>query len=172
MKMILPLICIAVMSWASVALCQEIDRTARADAEVSRFIAHWTRDLPTKWRKMAYSHKAAVVEWSLHYDVPPLLVSRLISLESSWRQEAIGKRGEIGLMQINNDAVKAKYDVTKANENIRAGCELLRKCLDNCPTMKSAMGCYGTGHCTEKGGWLEYRYEKYLKDEEKFGSKE
>lgn len=170
MKYMIWIILCVVLVWSSWAFGQEVDKAAIADAEVSRFIDHWTEKLPAKWRKMAYSHKASVVNWSLEYRLDPLLVARLISLESSWRSWVVGKRGEIGLMQINNDAIKQKYPNVKTNpdENIRAGCELLRDCIDKCPDLKSAIGCYGTGHCTDAGSWLEKRYERHLKDIEMF----
>lgn len=172
MKQVIYAFCIFLMFATSYALCQEVDKAAIADAEVSRFIEHWGKNLPPKWRKMALKHKASVVEWSLYYDLDPLLVCRIISRESSWRDWVIGDRGEIGLMQINNDAIKMRYktEVLKTNpeQNIKAGCELLRFCIDNCPTLKSAIGKYGSGHCTEKGMWLERRYEQYLKDIERF----
>jgi len=162
------IICVLVLLLSSISFAQEVDKAAIADAEVSRFIDHWTRDLPPKWRRMAYSHKPSVVHWALEYEVDPLLVARIISLESSWRDWVIGSKGEIGLMQIKSGEMREKYDVQNPDENIRAGCELLEKCVADCPTLKAALGKYGTGYCTEKGSWLDRRWKKYQKDVEMF----
>jgi len=170
MKTLLPLICIAVMSWASVVLCQEIDRAARADAEVSRFLAAWTKGMKAEKRLRRYQHKASVVEWSLHYDLDPLLVSRLMAHESSWRPDVRGARGEWGLMQIMNEKILKEFPTltTDPDTNVKAGCKLLRECIDSCPSLKSAVGKYGSGHCTENGSWLESRWKQYQSDIKKF----
>lgn len=147
------------------ALAQELDREAVASAEVNRYLRHWARGAPRTYRR-AVKLIPSVVQWSTHYDVDSLLVARLMSCESSWRQGIRGARGEWGLMQLLNKKMLAKYPEAKtdADTNIRAGCELLRECMDSCPSLKSAIGCYGAGHCTEKGQWLDWRYKTHLKD--------
>lgn len=170
MKIIIHVVCLVVLLSSTWALCQEIDRFAIADAEVSRFLAAWTNNMNAEKRMRRYAHKASVVNWSIHFDLDHLLVSRLMAMESSWRPNVRGARGEWGLMQIMNEKILKEYPTltTDPDMNVKAGCALLRQCIDSCPTLKSAVGKYGTGHCTEKGSWLENRWKQYQKDVKRF----
>lgn len=154
----------------TVALAQEVTREAVASAEVSRFLDDWTKNISAEKRARRYQHKKSVVYWSLYYDLDPLLVARYVASESSWRSNVRGKLGEWGLMQIKNEKYLQKYPELKTDPdtNVKAGCELLRECIDTCPTLKSALGKYGTGYCTENGSWLDERWRQYQKAVEKF----
>ena len=162
------LLCFLVISLEVSVIADVLSRHAVADAEVSRFIFEWTKNLAPRHRLRAFKHKESVVHWSLEYDVDPLLVARIISMESSWRQHVQGKLGEVGLMQVHNSKMRKKYNVEDPHENIRAGCELLRECIDKCDTLKAAIGCYGAGPCTEDGEWLARRWRKYQRDVKRF----
>ena len=153
------------------ALAQEIDREATASAELHRLMEDWTRDLSPRVRALRYRYLPNAVHWAVHYDLDVLLVGRLICLESSWRPKIRGEKlGEYGLMQVINTRMLKKYPRAKTDPdtNIRAGCELLSQCVKKCPTLKSAIGCYGTGHCTEAGSWLDRRYKKHMSDVKKY----
>lgn len=162
------LLCFLLLFSELSVIANGLDEARVADNEVSRFIFEWTKNLAPRYRLRAFRHKASVVHWSLEYEVDPLLVARLISLESSWRQSVEGSLGEIGLMQIHHSEKKKKYDVRDPDQNIRAGCELLKECVDQCENLKAAIGCYGAGYCTESGTWLARRWRLHQKDIERF----
>jgi hypothetical protein len=148
--------------WASLALCQEIDKHAIATAEVTRYVMDWTRNVPQSYRRRALAHVESVARWSLHYDVDPLLVATIVSLESSWRSDALGKRGEVGLMQLHSDRAKAGFDLTDADQQIEAGVQWLRTCIEVCDgDVERGVNMYGTGHCRARWAALEYRMGRY-----------
>lgn len=152
------------------AMAQEVSREVQVDAELSRLLEDWTKGLSPRQRALRYRHKASVVHWVTHYELDAILVGDIIKWESSWRPNVRGPGGEYGLMQLLNRDILRKYPEAKTDPdtNVRAGCELLRACLDKCGTVKAALGCYGTGKCTTKGDWLDRRYRKYVNDIERF----
>jgi len=166
-----PLTALLIAAVGTVALAQEVTRAVIADKEVSLFIDDWFSGMRPSFRAMAYKHKPAIVHWTLEYDLDPLLVVATMAAESSFRDWVVGKRGEIGLMQLNNDPILAKYPKARTvpSENIHAGCELLRDCQNKCQSLKAVMGCYMLGgRCVDHGSWLDHRWEIYQKAVDKF----
>jgi membrane-bound lytic murein transglycosylase MltF len=150
--------------WTATALCQEIDRHAIATAEVTRYVIDWTKNVPQRYRRRALAHVESVARWSLHYDVDPLLVATIVSLESSWRSVAVGALGELGLMQVHADKAKAGYDLTDADQQIQAGTRWLRTCIEVCDgDVQRGVNMYATGHCRAPWAALEYRMGRYYR---------
>lgn len=80
-------------------------------------------------------------------DVNPALVAAIVTLESTWRADALGQRGEVGLMQINRDGAS-----TDPATNLREGIAILRHSYDVCGTTVGAVSYYATGSTCEWSG--------------------
>ncbi len=70
----------------------------------------------------------------------PSVIAAIISFESTWQPGAIGKLGEVGLMQINRRGASAD-----PAQNIRTGIGMLREGLARCSTPLGAVSYYATG---------------------------
>lgn len=71
--------------------------------------------------------------------VNPAIVASIVSYESTWRTEAMGKIGEVGLMQVvgstANDARSQLFD----------GIRRLKLCYEECKNIEGALSLYATG---------------------------
>lgn len=86
-------------------------------------------------------------------NINPSIIAAVIFYESSWKTEAIGKMGEIGLMQVNN------FPIPKDNpqKQIEKGIEILKLGFDKCQTIEGALSFYATGHSCKGYKGLKYR---------------
>jgi len=153
-------------------LCDELDREAVATLEVTKYVQEWTKDLPDKRRLKIFSYIPYVVEHSLKRDLDPLLICEIISKEGGWDIKAIGKRGEIGLMQTmceaNLKAFKEGYDMSTAEGQIVAGTTHLKDWIDKSETLEQAWTGYASGNNKLKWSKLEFRMREYRKAIDKF----
>lgn len=77
--------------------------------------------------------------------VPPLLVVRVIFLESSFDERAVGKRGELGLMQVAKRNVRIyQCDMSTADGQVACGVGMLRDGFDECGSWRGALTRYAT----------------------------
>jgi soluble lytic murein transglycosylase-like protein len=140
------------------ALAQELGKEAQATAEVTRYIETWAQKYPAS-RRRALAHVASVAHWATVYDVDPLLVAVIVSAESSWRYDATGAVGEIGLMQLHpTTAAKVGEDVDLATGDgqIHAGVQWLRRCIELCGgDARRGLGAYASGSCSSNWSMLE-----------------
>jgi hypothetical protein len=119
----------------------------------------------------------------------PQLVSAISFRESSYKPEAVGKRGEVGLMQVHSEArvnceryvvERRKLDPTKPRGQIACGTFVLAQGTENCGTTvqdpaacvdrlegcQGALAWYVSGHCSaeDRGGIakaVRYRLVKW-----------
>lgn len=69
--------------------------------EYARFIQERTKDLlPAEWRPHAERVARTLIEEANRYEMDPLLLMAVIRQESRFNPDALGRHGEIGLMQI------------------------------------------------------------------------
>jgi len=83
------------------------------------------------------------------YNLPETLLPTVTFLESSYRMNAIGSRGEVGLTQVHGNA-KKDCDLTTQLGQLRCGAMWLRKAHDACGTWEGALTMYATGECRSK----------------------
>lgn len=75
---------------------------------------------------MAEGHRASIA---------PMILAAIAWRESSFDQRAVGKRGEVGVMQVAPDTAAQdcpRLDITKLRDNVRCACRLLRKARARC----------------------------------------
>lgn len=159
---ILVILIILIIGASTLALAHDINREAQAMAEVTRYVEDWSKNLPTRYRRRALRHVYSVAHWSIYYDIDPLLVAVLISLESSWNTRARGKLGEIGLMQVLARGARKGFNLSTGDGQIQAGVRWLRVCIDDCDgSIRRGVNNYATGSCTKNWRGLRYRMRLY-----------
>jgi hypothetical protein len=84
----------------------------------------------------------------------PLVVVCVIFAESSFRPEARGQRGEIGLFQVmprgQAAAGRSERELADPDENIRVGIEGLRRGIDECGQgTAGALAWHNLGRCSD-----------------------
>jgi hypothetical protein len=105
-------------------------------------------DFLTTWFAQCNPHKLAaarelvptVLDVAEAERFNPAIIAAIITLESSWQPGALGKLGEVGLMQINLRGASAD-----PAENIRTGIGMLREGMAQCGTVVGAISYYATG---------------------------
>jgi hypothetical protein len=130
--------------------------------EVSLFCDDWFKDRKRRNRKSADRFIEIVAEETALRGIDPLAVSMVISRESAWMSNVIGKkRNERGLMQVHGVAAKG-FDISTPRGQIQAGVNHLRVCLDKCGDYDGAFRCYATrGHCNGRWKKARERFEQY-----------
>jgi hypothetical protein len=86
---------------------------------------------------------------SSEQSLPETLLPTIVFLESSYRMEAIGDRGEVGLTQVHGHAAEG-CDLTTQLGQLRCGAKWLKKAYDSCGTWEGALTMYATGECRSK----------------------
>lgn len=112
-----------------------------------------------------------IVEVSNQREVPPLLTTSIVFRESSFDEKAIGKRGEIGLMQVAKRNVRIYLcDMTSATGQIACGAGMLRQKYDVCGTWGGAMTSYGTtsGACKTDDVQVQNKVKMRLRDWQRY----
>lgn len=106
------------------------------------------------------------------HSVPSYIIVGIIYMESSFHSSVVGfARREIGLMQVHGVAARG-CDLTNDVGQIECGTSWLRKCFDQCGTMRGALTAYATGSCSSKkqsvNNRVEYRIRFLKKIHTKF----
>jgi hypothetical protein len=92
-----------------------------------------------------------IVEVGQAINVPPLLMLSIVFRESSFDEKAVGKLGELGLMQVAKIHVRhLECDMSDAVGQMTCGTKMLRDAFDICHTWNGALTRYATkaGQCT------------------------
>jgi len=92
-------------------------------------------------------HRAIIV-YAKHYQLDPALLRAVIQVESNFRQDAISRRGAVGLMQLMPPTA-AKLEVTNIHDplqNIQGGAKQLRHLLNLYHgNLRLALAAYNAG---------------------------
>ena len=99
--------------------------------EVDMYVRDFLKEVPDYRYKKAREFVPYVVAYSEQYGIDPLLLSVLISVESSWTPSALGALNEKGLCQVHGVAARG-YDLSIAEQQIEAGAAWLAKCIEWC----------------------------------------
>jgi hypothetical protein len=109
----------------------------------------------------AKSYIPNILVASEKYGIDPILVTIIIRDESGFDEKAVGRKGEIGLMQIMPQFVDG-FDLSRPAEQIEAGCEQLRAAVGLCgPKLSRQLAYYGSGNCNHRGRWVQRRVARY-----------
>jgi soluble lytic murein transglycosylase-like protein len=110
-------------------------------AKLDRFLASYFANCNP--RKLADARKLApvVLDAAERANVNPSIIAAIVSHESTWKASAIGKLGEVGLMQVNNREIGADPVA-----QLDAGIDMLKRSYDRCGSVIGAISYYATGH--------------------------
>jgi len=117
--------------------------------ELERYIRNWTAMAPN-CTATALSYIPAVLLAAEKYKIDHMLIAIIISGESSWKIKSVGKRGEIGLMQVLGQCAADDCELKTAAGQIDCGVKCLRKSIDVCNQgfdLTEGLNLYMTGHC-------------------------
>ena len=125
-------------------------------------LVDWVRLAPRNPLRVA-SYRSevarALVAGAEAHGLPVELVTAMVLRESSGAQDARGRAGELGLMQVHPDtAVRFRCRLTTPGEQVDCGARILARHLARCGTLRGALAAYGSrsGKCTPKpGGGVE-----------------
>lgn len=79
----------------------EVPNPQQAARELSKFVYHRTRQaVPASYHLHSWDIAKAILDASQRYQIDPIILMSVIHNESSFNPKAIGRHGEIGLMQI------------------------------------------------------------------------
>jgi hypothetical protein len=131
-------------------------------AVVELALEHWIRVAkrhPLGVRVYRLEVARAIADGAEAHDLPAELVTAMALRESSGRQDARGRAGELGLLQVHPDtAVRFRCRLGTPGEQVDCGCRVLARHLARCGTLRGALAAYGSrsGSCTPpRGGSVE-----------------
>ena len=134
--------------------------------ELDAYVDWWHKNYKGRAERAKAQYVPIVVREATIQQIDPLLPGIVISHESSWIAETIGKRGEKGLMQIMPDGFCDKgQEIDTPEGSIEAGVACLRIWLDRCEgDILGALSGYQrkTGWCTPYIPAAKRRYQAYI----------
>jgi len=90
-----------------------------------------------------------IMFWSQQYEVDPFVVMKVIKVESGYNQSAVGKHGELGLMQLLPSSFPeyTREQLLNPKNNIRLGIKYLSECKKQCVHKENMdwLVCYNAG---------------------------
>lgn len=120
------------------------------EAEVMRLLPHYKAAAkyfnPNLTDEQASTFAAAILRSSIRNGVDPRLVVAVIACESSFKPEAVGKKGEIGLGQLKPEtAASLGVDPYDPVQNIDGCVRYLKLQLDRFGSLELALAAYNAG---------------------------
>jgi soluble lytic murein transglycosylase len=119
-------------------------------------IPHPTQsDADSRYRYTQQEIRRAIAIYSKRYRIDPALLKAVIKAESGFRQEAVSRKGAIGLMQLTPDtaATLRVADIHDPVQNIRGGAKQLRRLLNRYRgNLKLTLAAYNAGVQRVRGG--------------------
>ena len=129
----------AAISGNNISACSPATNTKNTDLQLSKSINDDVKGLVEKYSK--------------EYNVDPALIQQLITVASANNPNAVGKNGQVGLMQLN-PALLSQFGVTNPfdpQQNISAGTSYLSQLLqNNSGNLPLALAAYNTDPKTVK----------------------
>lgn len=111
-----------------------------------------------------------IVEVGEELGIPPMLVLTIVFRESDFDEKAVGKLGELGLMQVAKMHVRNREcDMSNAIGQMTCGSGMLKEAFDLCHTWKGALTRYATksGQCKSDDPWVQSKINLRLRDWQK-----
>jgi hypothetical protein len=94
-------------------------------------------------------------------DIDPLLIATIITRESAWTLGAIGKLGEVGLMQVYSREFMKGHDMRTIKGQLGAGLDIFSFYLKKCEDTRQALNAFRTGQCTPIRSRTNERWARY-----------
>ena len=142
------------------ALRDRVSSLNPIEAEVMRLLPHYKAAAkffnPNLTDEQAETIAAAILRSSIQNGVDPRLVVAVIACESSFRPDAVGKKGEIGLGQLKPEtAAGLGVDPYDPVQNIDGCVRYLRQQLDRFGSLELALAAYNAGpNAVSKAGGI------------------
>jgi hypothetical protein len=130
------------------------------EAEVMRLLPHYKAAAkffnPNLTDEQSETFATAILRSSIQNGVDPRLVVAVIACESSFRPDAVGKKGEIGLGQLKPEtAAGLGVDPYDPVQNIDGCVRYLRQQLDRFGSLELALAAYNAGpNAVSKAGGI------------------
>jgi soluble lytic murein transglycosylase-like protein len=99
--------------------------------------------------------------------VPPMFALSIVFRESSFDEKAVGKLGELGLMQVSKFNVRSRAcDMSNAEGQMTCGTRMLKEAYDLCGTWTGALTRYATkaGTCKSDAPNVQSKVKLRLRD--------
>jgi soluble lytic murein transglycosylase-like protein len=113
------------------------------------------RDFEGSARYSSQEIRRAITFYAVRYRLDPDLLRAVIKTESDFRQDAVSRKGAVGLMQLTPDtaATLRVADINDPIQNIRGGAKQLRHLLNLYEgDLPLALAAYNAGVHRVKGG--------------------
>jgi len=121
-----------------------------------------------KRRADALANISIILKYCDQYQIDPLLVAVIMRFESSWKTTAVGKLGELGVMQTMPRLFK-KFDLNTADGQIHAGVSHLRASLNACGgDLEQGLNYYGANRCKPILRFVRWRLGAYKRAVRKY----
>ncbi len=132
------------------ALQSRISTLDPIETEVLRLLPHYKAAAkyfnPNLTDEQATTLAAAILRSSIRNGVDPRLVVAIIACESSFKPDAVGKKGEIGLGQLKPEtAASLGVDPYDPVQNIDGCVRYLRQQIDRFGSLELALAAYNAG---------------------------
>ncbi len=112
-------------------------------------------DADSRHRYTQKEIRHAITVYAKRYRLDPALLRAVIKAESDFRQEAVSKKGAVGLMQLTPDTAASLRvaDIHDPIQNIRGGAKQLRRLLNRYHgNLKLTLAAYNAGVHKVRGG--------------------
>jgi hypothetical protein len=142
------------------ALRNRVSSLDPIEAEVMRLLPHYKAAAkffnPNLTDEQSETFATAILRSSIQNGVDPRLVVAVIACESSFRPDAVGKKGEIGLGQLKPEtAAGLGVDPYDPVQNIDGCVRYLRQQLDKFGSLELALAAYNAGpNAVSKAGGI------------------
>lgn len=120
-----------------------------------------------KWKKNAIKLIPKVIDAAQKENLDPLLLAVVISCESTWRMDATGKIGEVGLMQVHGEAARG-FDTSTIEGNLAAGARWLASRIEKYGSLERGMMAY-MGFNDRAKRAAAWRLKAYYRERERQG---
>jgi len=111
------------------------------EAIVSSYLERFFNNVDPRKLTEAKKLVPAVIEAALQEGLDPLLVAVVVSCESSWKTDATGGIGEVGLMQVHGEATRG-FDVKTISGNLAAGTRWLATRIEKHGSVERGLKAY------------------------------
>ena len=122
------------------------------ESQLEKYVAHFHQNVSQSRLNRALKYIPMVETESTAAGFDPVLIGVLISLESSWLPDSLGKIGEKGFLQVVPDSVCSKgFDLDDTTQSLRAGLNCLKMHQVHCDgTLEQTLTSYASGRCRSK----------------------
>lgn len=142
------------------ALRERIPNFDPIESEVMRLLPHYKAAAkffnPNLTDQQAETIAAAILRSSIRNGVDPRLVVAVVACESSFRPDAVGKKGEIGLGQLKPETATALgVDPYDPVQNVDGCVRYLKRQLNSFGSLELALAAYNAGpNAVRKAGGI------------------